>query len=547
MRKSFIYLIIIIASAVNAQERPSHFYFPYELKALRKYNDDTPASNSINDILVVGDTVWIATSRGLSKSTNDGVNWTNYYNDEAFGTESVSSLAYDQVTHSIWASLAHSVDKGGQSLPEGSGLRFSTDGGTSWKTIPQPVDALTDTIEQYGNNKLNALPVTVRVQNITYDIAISPNVVWIASFAGGLRKNRIDSLIANPLAPWKRVVLPPDTKYQIKPSDTLNFCLSPVSGKYCSDNNLNYRVFSVICADDSIIFVGTANGINKTTNALKAATSNDLVWTKYNHQQNPDSSISGNFVVALEYASAGNPKTLWAATWKAEDLNESYGVSYTQNAGTNWQTTLLDHKISNINAHKNTVIAASDDGAFRTTDFGTTWTLPGRIVDSQTKLPLMAKAFYSSSFNSTGDKLWLGTGEGLALQKGTSSGWADNWSVFFASQKLSANDDSYAFPNPFSPKTDVCKIKYSTGGKSESVTIRIFNFGMKYIRTVIQNSQRGTQLHIVNNTNSSGVNGVLDFWDGKDDNGSVVPNGVYFYRVDVGSNNPVFGKIMVLQ
>ncbi len=547
MKKSFIYILILVAFTLNAQERPSHFNFPEELKSLRKYNDDTPASNSINDILVVGDTVWIATSRGLSKSTDVGVTWTNYYNDAAFGTESVSALAYDKTTHSIWASLAHSVDKAGQSLPEGSGLRFSTDGGENWKTVPQPLDALTDTIEQYGNNRLNALPVTVRVQNITYDIAISPNVVWIASFAGGLRKNRIDSLIANPLAAWKRVVLPPDSKYQIKPTDTLNFCLSPVSGKYCSDNNLNYRVFSVTCADDSIIFVGTANGINKTTNGLKAATTNDLTWTKYNHQQNPDSAISGNFVVALEYASTSNPKTLWAATWKAEDGSESNGVSFTQNLGANWQTTLIDHKIYNFNTYKNIVIAPSDDGAFRTTNFGNSWSLPGRIVDIKTNLPLLAKAFYSSSFSNTGDKLWLGSGEGLALQNGTSLGWTDNWSIFFASLKLSSNTDTYAFPNPFSPKTDVCKIKYSTGGKSESVTIRVFNFGMKYVKTIIQNAQRGTELHIVNRVNSGGVNGALDFWDGTDDNGNVVPNGVYFYRVDIGSNNPVFGKILVLQ
>jgi len=27
----------------------------------------------------------------------------------------------------------------------------------------------------------------------------------------------------------------------------------------------------------------------------------------------------------------------------------------------------------------------------------------------------------------------------------------------------------------------------------------------------------------------------------------VVPNGVYFYRIDAGSEKPVFGKIMVLQ
>ena len=41
-------------------------------------------------------------------------------------------------------------------------------------------------------------------------------------------------------------------------------------------------------------------------------------------------------------------------------------------------------------------------------------------------------------------------------------------------------------------------------------------------------------------------NGVIDFWDGKNDNGDIVPNGVYFYRVEVGDNKS-FGKILVIQ
>jgi flagellar hook assembly protein FlgD len=43
------------------------------------------------------------------------------------------------------------------------------------------------------------------------------------------------------------------------------------------------------------------------------------------------------------------------------------------------------------------------------------------------------------------------------------------------------------------------------------------------------------------------VNGIIDFWDGRDDSGNIVPNGVYFYRVDVDSDTPLFGKVMVLQ
>ena len=59
---------------------------------------------------------------------------------------------------------------------------------------------------------------------------------------------------------------------------------------------------------------------------------------------------------------------------------------------------------------------------------------------------------------------------------------------------------------------------------------------MNYVRTVLQNAprQRGTE-------------GPPDFWNGRDDNGNLVPNGVYLYRVDVESEEPLFGKIIVMQ
>ena len=220
---------------------------------LHKISDDNPASNSISDIITLGDTVWLGTSRGVSLSTNRGLSWTNFYQTPAFGTESISAIGFDNNSKTFWAATAHSIDKDGQSLPEGSGLRFTTDGGLTWKTISQPLDNQNDTIEVYGNNSIRALPVTVAVQNLIYDIAFTPNTIWVATFAGGLRKARIDSLIVNQNYKWQRVVLPPDYLNSIKPSDTLSFCLQPVAGKFCSEDNLNHRVFSVVSSNDSTL------------------------------------------------------------------------------------------------------------------------------------------------------------------------------------------------------------------------------------------------------------------------------------------------------
>ena len=84
--------------------------------------------------------------------------------------------------------------------------------------------------------------------------------------------------------------------------------------------NYNHVSFSVIAVDDTILYVGTADGINKTTNAGDQYPS----WVKFNHT-NQNEPISGNFITALAYNI--NDNTIWASTWKANDSTEFYAVS----------------------------------------------------------------------------------------------------------------------------------------------------------------------------------------------------------------------------
>ena len=119
----------------------------------------------------------------------------------------------------------------------------------------------------------------------------------------------------------------------------------------------------------------------------------------------------------------------------------------------------------------------------------------------------------------------------------TGAEWQGNWKIYLVSQPLATSDETYAYPNPFypnSPPGQVVRIKYSTDGKSVPVTIRIFDFGMNYVKTIIQNKMIQS-------------NSQISAWDGTADNGKIVPNGVYFYRIDRGSLNPIFGKIILIQ
>ena len=59
---------------------------------------------------------------------------------------------------------------------------------------------------------------------------------------------------------------------------------------------------------------------------------------------------------------------------------------------------------------------------------------------------------------------------------------------------------------------------------------------MNYVRTLIQNAPRNISADIERVT-----------WDGRDDAGSIVTNGVYFYRIEIGDRDPLYGKIIVMQ
>lgn len=529
MKKNVILILIFLnVTMLYAQLTPDHYQLKNEKRNLYKINSATPLSNTITDIITIGDTIWLGTSRGVSLSIDNGENWTNFYGQVDFGTDNVSSIGYSKGV--FWCATASSTEENGETYPVGTGLKYSTNQGANWISIPQSVDPENDTLETYGINTIDALPITVAVNNLAYDLAFTKDYIWITTFAGGLRRAKITDLLSNPNTAWERVVIPPDFLNSISPDDTLSFCLSPVGGNFCSNGNLNHRVFSVVSANDSTIYVGTANGINKTTNADDQYPS----WTKFN-AANQTEPISGNFITALGYNKLNNQ--VWASTWKAESETEFYGVSFSDDDGVSWSTYLRDERPHNFGFKNFDVMVATDNGVFRSSNNGNSWLLPNSIIDFETKYNLNTNSFYSAASNQS--IIWLGSTNGLAkLQETPGQIWQGTWTVFLASQPVESNDVTYCSPNPYNPKLDdALKFSYSTEGIEKTVTIRIFNFSFDYVRTVVQNVPR------ILNLDSPPV----DIWDGKDDNGSNVPNGVYFYRVEVGDKDPIFGKILVMQ
>lgn len=522
MRRIQLIALCTFALLMAAQAQPANSYSSTLMQL-----SSLPQSNSVDKIVPRGDTIWVGSGTGLSYTTDAGKSWRLFTATETFDGKSVTAIAIRGNT--IWVASEYSVNQDNQSYPTGGGLRYSTDRGSTWTFLPQPVDTgKVDTLI-YGRNKIPALAITVPEQNVTYDMALTSNAVWTANWAGMLRKS------TNQGKTWERIVLPPDNLNQISPTDSLHFSMSGVDKYFSGDTlynkdtlhaSLNYSVFSVFAADDSTIWVGTANGINKSADG-------GISWRKFNHQ-NQLKPISGNFVVCITEQRWNSNKFIWAATSNAADPDEKRGVSFSSDGGETWGTALLGEFAHNIAVRDSIVYVAADGGLYRSADFGQSWTRSGTIAD-----PTNLQRFASPRVTGTaakGDTVWVGGDDGLAYTiDSPAQSFGSSWRVLRTYVPVQASGKTYSYPLPFSPASEVVRIHYSTSGKTVPVTIRIFDFAMAPVKTLLRGATRvGSVEHD-------------EIWDGRDDRGRRVSNGVYFYRVEIQESDPQWGKIFVLQ
>lgn len=491
-----------------------------------------PISNFISDIIVIGDTIWFGTGKGISRTFNNGNSFQNYYGTAPFGEDDVSGLTVYKNYVVVATAISKKIDN--ETFPAGTGIKVSSDNGNTWNAYPQPMETGTgrfDTL-QYGNNLITALKVLVDVNNLSYDVLVTKKnlgpdslVIWITSWAGELRKSTDYG------ATFTRVILPPDNLDSIYPG-----------GNYTGNNafsydptvNDNHKCFSVEAENDSTIFVGTAGGINKSTDW-------GVSWRKYNYANTgTGNGISGNFVVDLSIQRYAQKTILWGATDIGGGTGQQFAaISYTTDGGLTWGNTLgasEESVFSHAVGFKDSLVyAATDNGIWRSyfTPPNFSWSKPSLIYDEEIKDWIRTDFFYA--VDSQGDSIWVGSGDGLARTRDAGSPWTEKWKIFRAYRNIASNTETYSAPNPFSPDDEVTRIHYKTGKASATVTIRIFDFGMNPVRVLIQNAPR------------TGADVQWTAWDGKRDDGRQVANGVYFYRIEIDNDLTFWGKILVLQ
>lgn len=547
MKKTLIILILLSCGISYAQEFPREFKLGQIPKSISQNQTEMPKrilynigtspvesnviiSNFISDIIVLGDTIWYGTGKGIARTYSNGNTFQSYYGTDPFGDDDVSGI--NVYKNYVVAGTATSVEINGENISTGTGIKVSSDFGSTWTAYPQPKDGANDTIIHYGANNIYALPIVVDQQNLTYDILVTRKnlssdsiAIWVTSWAGELRKSTDFGTT------FKRVLLPPDNLDSIYPGGTYNFQYNP---RNPPDGNDNHKCFSVTAENDSTIYVGTAGGINKSTDW-------GVSWRKYNYENTGSGTgISGNFVVALKVQRFAGRTIVWGATNPGGGAQGQFaGISYTTNSGLTWQNTLSSQDeavFSHAIGFKDSLVyAATDNGIWRSyfTPPNFSWAKPSIIYDEEIRDRIHGDLFYA--VDSQGDSIWVGSGDGLCRTRDKGNPWTEKWKIFRGYRPVNSTEETYSAPNPFSPDDEVTRIYYRTGSPNSTVTIRIFDFGMNPVKVLLQNATR----------TNSGVQWTA--WDGRRDDGMQVANGVYFYRIEVNNDLTFWGKILVLQ
>jgi hypothetical protein len=470
-------------------------------------------SNAVSQIMTRGNQVWIGTGKGAARSTDGGRTFVSYRTVPQFPRPGI--FAMDVKGDTIWCSTGYVEDTQlAGNVQTGTGYAYSFDNGGSWHSAPQPLDSQSDTAVAYGANTVHFLPIVVPEQNVTFRLDVTDSAVWVASWSSGLRKSTDNG------ATWKRIVLPSDTLSSISPNDALaGYVVDPRV-------NNNFLLFSVFVESPSIVWAGSAGGINRSPDG-------GLSWTKFT-ATNELHHVLANWVVAIRGQRRGTGTRIWTANWPAASASETYSVSFTDDSGMSWTNSLVGIKAYDFAFKDSLVYVASDQGLFRSSNGGDSWVMSGSIVDQVRGNAITSTAFYAVGV--VADTVYGGNTDGLVKTvDNTTSPFGAKWDVLRTSQPVGTPSATYSYPNPFSPKREPVRFHYNIGQASSTVTLEVFDFGMNRVKTVLRDAARG------------GAVERDEVWDGRDETGSIVPNGVYFYRVTMGGGDPAWGKVMVIQ
>lgn len=523
----FILIIVFVVQIIFGQLKPLQHFKITNFNSAYLSEEPGLRSNIINCIALQGErTTWVGTGQGISVMHDSTSIFTldtlQIKDDEPrFLFDSIASMAVQDI---VLAFAASSRESG---IPLGTGIYITEDGLSDqieWKRFDQPVDEKGDSLAAIGDGYFRARPVTKALTNVSYDMDISGNYLWIVSWAGGLR--RLDLTKMNG---WERIPLPLDSLKELNTCDENQYKLIDnklILNNYYMDSsdpeqggNHNHKGFSVLAYGDTV-WVGTANGINRGIVGGNGCVN----WHHFSH---PTDDLSGNWVLSIAKQEYNNVRTIWAVTVNAVLASEQRSVSFTRDDGETWEIVeaLIGERCHDISVLGSTVLIASDSGLWKSDD-GKNWKLIPPAVEATpvSSNEILSNTVYAVKADNRFDNqfYWIGTPDGLARSFNSK---ADNWQIYRAEYD---KEKIYAYPNPFSPYSHNQLngdgwVRFNTGDFSvRQVELNIYNFALETVYSESFDWQ----------TNPGAIK-----WNGRDNRGELVSNGVYFVNLQFSESD----------
>lgn len=463
-------------------------------------------SNSVIDIAHDSLSVWLGSGGGAAVTVDDGETWTTYGEGHGLPRDEVSALTANN--RGVWVASSHSETISGERVPFGDGISLTTDSGINWETFT-PKQATWPGM-------------------LSYDLAVYDSIVFSACFYGGLIRSTDFGVT------WENLY--PSQLDSIN-SDSVDF------------NNeifrrLTNRFFSVTVdttafPDTFSVWGGSAAGIThfyflKDTTTQTFNTYPDSIYhITHNDTTVTDSlRLPGDFVVALDIQNTTGGKTIWAGCRPA--FSGYMRVAFSQDEGASWHEAPIGGISNTVEAWD---FSFADDTVYVATGFGlymsngdyTSWMLLSGFRDTSDQTFYQDNAPFFAVDVIDGI-VWGGGSDGVVMRQPSGE-----WDVFRSGRDP---EDHYAYPSPFSPFQSTRKgttIHFKPQSDTRA-TIGIYDINLELVKMIVSRIFR-----------RGGVESDDIVWDGTSDDGELVANGVYFYRIELDSGDDLWGKVVVIK
>jgi len=472
-------------------------------------------SNSVIDIDHDSTSIWLGTGGGVSVTRDSGATLTTY-GYEPLPADEVSALSAND--RAAWTATSHSREFQGDEFPEGDGISFSRDGGQSW-TNRQPMQA-------------------TRVGMLAYDLSLYDSLVFGACFYGGLIRSTDWGVTWTNLFPTQL------------DKDTLGNSVNTDSADFYGNifRSLGNRFFSVKTdtsdfPDFFSVWGGAAKGIYRfffyadtITGAFHTYPDSieQYAFSLLDTTLADSLKLPGNHVVALGINWVDTVKTVWAAC-RPVVSGEERRVAYSTNDGATWHTANIigpsdnpDVEAWDFAFNGDTVYVATSFGLYQSDGDYSSWILLSGMRDPQRQTFYQDNApFYAVDV--VGDVVWAGGSDGAVRR------FDGDWRVFRSQLDPASH---YAYPSPFSPyhSTRQGSTIHFRPDRDTEASVRIYDFNLELVKTVAVDRDR-----------LGGVESDDIVWDGTNDKGKIVANGIYFYRVELDYGEDLWGKVVVIK